>query len=597
MILFNPWGLLGLLALPAIVAIHLFRRRFRPQPVSGLFLYGPHVRTIDAGRKRQRLLWCASLFCELLAALALTWYFTDPHLSSREQAKHLVVVLDNRLRIAALTSDGSSVDARLRQTLDERLAKLDRDDRVTVIASGTPPRLLAGPEARPARAREAIAEWKPSDPWHELAEALTLAHALSDQEAMLLIASDRADADLPASVGFIARGQALPASGLTDVRWLNDTDGERIVARVLAQGGGARRTLELRSAGQVLARRELTLVSDQPQAVILPVPAGIGSTAQLLLTGADPLPFDDSAVLQRPERGAIRVRMTAKGPEAEAFTRACAALHDVIVDHDGLAAAHLLVSDHDELPPAGTWLVRVTAGHAKPVLGPFLARRGHPLLSDLDFNGALWSGGVTTQELAATPTASALLEAGDTVLISEEHRGRERRFTLHLSANGSTLMRHPAWPGLVANLIAVRRAALPGCRSINLPVGQPTIAVLPPGRSNLTINDPLGGSTRLIANGDGDVLIPGLPHAGLHRLELSGPDGVQPWRELTVLALDARLGNLTAASSSDREPAVSAITAVERTRSRLAHLLPIVLAAAIALSGWWWFRREEGHAP
>jgi len=39
MIFATPWGLLALLAIPGIVAIHLFRRRFPVRPVAGLFLW------------------------------------------------------------------------------------------------------------------------------------------------------------------------------------------------------------------------------------------------------------------------------------------------------------------------------------------------------------------------------------------------------------------------------------------------------------------------------------------------------------------------------------------------------------------------------
>ena len=38
MIFATPWGLLALLAIPGIIAIHLFRRRFPVRPVAGLFL-------------------------------------------------------------------------------------------------------------------------------------------------------------------------------------------------------------------------------------------------------------------------------------------------------------------------------------------------------------------------------------------------------------------------------------------------------------------------------------------------------------------------------------------------------------------------------
>jgi hypothetical protein len=53
MIFTSPLGLLALLAIPAIVAIHLFRRRFPPRPVAGLFLWQA-VTTDAAGRRKNQ---------------------------------------------------------------------------------------------------------------------------------------------------------------------------------------------------------------------------------------------------------------------------------------------------------------------------------------------------------------------------------------------------------------------------------------------------------------------------------------------------------------------------------------------------------------
>jgi len=45
----TPLGLLALVAIPAIVAIHLFRRRFPIRPVAGLFLWQMAQRTPEGG--------------------------------------------------------------------------------------------------------------------------------------------------------------------------------------------------------------------------------------------------------------------------------------------------------------------------------------------------------------------------------------------------------------------------------------------------------------------------------------------------------------------------------------------------------------------
>jgi len=59
------------LAIPAIVAIHLFRRRFPVRPVAGLFLWQLGRQTPEGGGKISRLPITRSLILECLAALAL----------------------------------------------------------------------------------------------------------------------------------------------------------------------------------------------------------------------------------------------------------------------------------------------------------------------------------------------------------------------------------------------------------------------------------------------------------------------------------------------------------------------------------------------
>ena len=595
MILGAPLGLLALAALPAIVAVHVFRRRFRPRPVSALFLYGAQVRTVAAGRTRQRVLNRASLWLELLAAAALAWWLCDLHLTDREVATQIAVILDSRLRVSARAPGAGSAAERIRAALDARFATLTRDDRVTLIASGAPPRLLAGPGALPDDARRALAAWTPGAAWHELDDSLVLARSLAG-DGEVLLASDRLPPGLPPRIAMLACGRALATSGLVDARWLRDRDGERLVARVLAQGGAGHRTLELRTVdGAVLARQELALADRVPASASFALATAsapgtaVPAALVLALGGDDPLPGDDTATLLRPPHPPLRVQLALAGPARAMAERALAAVGDVVI---GGGSPQLLIGG-DDAPPAGAWQLRFAAGGAAPALGPFLARRGHALLREVDFTGVLWAGGLPDDALPAQTTA--LLEAGRAVLISERRRGRDRLVTLHLDAARATLGEHPAWPSMIANLLAARRDALPGPRQPNLLAGHPTTVVLPEGVPGVTLVADDGARARFLADGDGEVLIPGLERGGRQQLVLDGAD--QPWAELAVLPLDARQGDLAEAASGTRAGAGTVSGAAERRRSPLAHLLPIVLAAGAALAAWACFRREEGRAP
>jgi len=118
---------------------------------------------------------------------------------------------------------------------------------------------------------------------------------------------------------------------------------------------------------------------------------------------------------------------------------------------------------------------------------------------------------------------------------------------------------------------------------------------LPVGRTTLRLIEPDGREARLSADGDGVVLIPGLAKHGLHRLKLD--DEPAEWGSLNILPCDARQADLRQAETTSSDATTDGRGLVERKRAMLAHLLPIIAAALIALAGWFTFSREEGRAP
>src|SRR5665213_2103967 len=91
----NPWGLLALLALPLIILIHMYHRRFPPLVVAGLHLWSSETQQNLAGRRRETLPVTRSLILELLAALLLAVVLGDPRFGDVDKVLHLVAVLDN----------------------------------------------------------------------------------------------------------------------------------------------------------------------------------------------------------------------------------------------------------------------------------------------------------------------------------------------------------------------------------------------------------------------------------------------------------------------------------------------------------------------
>ncbi len=589
LVLAAPWGMLALLAAPAVVYIHWFRRRSPPRLITGLFLYPPPSSTAVSGRRRERLRVSASLCAELLAILALTWWLCDAFLASNQRGRHVSIVVDDRLRLHAHLPDGSTPAAAIHQQLAQRLMQLSAADRVTVIASGVVPRVLAGPAATPAQALAAVAAWQPNAAWHELEPATTLAQQITAQAAHdggeVLVASDRIPPDAIPGLGWLATGMPLAASGVADVRWLRDAAGERLVVRVVASGAAPARALEVRFAERVLAR----LSGVTAGTLIIPV-SGDAERLTVALRGDDPLPDDDQVEVLRPPQRTVHVAL-ALPPAVQAMVeRVLRGIAEVEIVPFTAATIDVLISTAEHICPTGAWWLRIapTAG-SDAALGPFLIRRGHPLARDLDGTGVLWAGAAPR---AALPMdAEPLISAGPQVLLSEQRRGRARWLTLHAEPLAGTLAVHPLWPSLLANLIAARRAALPGVIDPNRPSDQPTLVVLPTASTALYARGPgvADDSTRFFADADGAVLLPALAIAGAWQLQLAQE---QPaWQTLNVLAMDERMSDFTTATTRTIEPAATALVAVERQRSAAEKLLPLLLAAlAATLACWLWVR-------
>jgi hypothetical protein len=590
MILWNIAGLSALAAIPAIVLIHLFRRRFTPRPVSGLFLYGPPVKTIASGRTRQRILWYASLWAELFAVVCAAWYLCDPHLRSHMDARVMTVVLDNRWRMQAGTP-GQTVADRVRSEIDQRLAELSVHDRATIIISGQPPRILCGPAARSEEARHLLSTWNPTDAWHELTPAIAFAQSLSGTPTQTIVVSDRVPDDKISNVDYLAFGQSASNSGIADVRWWRDGNGQRIMTRIYAHGNPAPRSLQLRQGDIVLAQQTVATPSaNGDSTIIFPLAQDFAaSSLTVALTGSDPLPYDDVVHVAQPTFPVLHIALRCDPALSSPLKKLLSLFSDTIIDAPS-TTPHLIITDTAMTTATGTWVLRLQSLSDKAALGPFLMHRGHPVISGLDFTGVLWHGGAINQ----TENALPLIRAGDVTLFSEERIGRDRHWTCALDIKKSTVLSHPAWPSLLANVLATRRAALPGALTNTVLTTQITRVVLPVGSNTLSVVDASSKNASFTSDHDGVVLIPPCTVIGPLILSL---DGTTPWLTLQVIPCDSRMGDLTQATQAIVTSPTQSQAAVERVRSPLDHFLPLIFFLLAAGSAWFFFTREEGRAP
>ena len=474
----NPLGLLGLLTLPAIVAIHLFHRRFPPLLVAGLHLWGAEVRVPTAGRKRERLPISSSLILELLAALLLSLVLAQPRVSDSGKVLHLIAVLDDSASMSAVGADETSSRDRAVAELARRMKDAPRGSRTTLILTGRRPVMLAGPAVEWDVAESALANWQPTLPGHDILPALDMAVQLAENGGEVVFMTDalpEEDQPFPTEAEIVAVGESLSNVGITAARWTIDS--ETLVGRVFlrVRNEGPRPssvTVEGRSGDRVVFQSKLELSPEQELPLETEIPGGLARLVVTVKADRDALATDSTVSLVEPKVRTVRVAVNL--PDEHSALRPVRRVLEIATDVEDSdsEAAHLLIAEGGTLPESRRdlwWLgigpidaSEAAVKSARDLLGPYLKEKRDPLLEGVSLGGVIW-GGVQPVSIAVTPVISA----GQQLLLSRISGTRSTALLLNVDLGRSNLPESPDWPILINNLVEQRRNSLPGLRRWN----------------------------------------------------------------------------------------------------------------------------------
>lgn len=576
----SPLGLLALLAVPAVVVLHLYRRRLKHRRVAAVFLFAGERLVTDAGRTRTRLLRTPSLWLECLMALAAALWLAGPSFGG-SAARHVVFVLDDSASMAAGGGERAVAD------LNARLGDLGSHDRVSVLRTGPRGEILVGPRALPSEVGPALAAYRPSRPRHDPSAALDLARELASVRGEVVFLTDEPPPPGSRDLTVVALGEpAKNAAILTAQRFRRTGGDEELRVRIARYGALLATELTIRSGSNELLRRAVDLGAGTGE-VVVALPAGTGPV-QLEL-GDDALALDNTAwLLPEPVR-TVRVcdLLTDETREQLLLGRVFAALTGHVLDPDPLRA-QLVLAERPGQPLAGQTEVVISPGEGARDgwRGPFVVDRGHPWLSGLFLHGVVWLAG------REGPPGRVLAAVGNRTLLSEEFVGAGRRLWVNLDASAGNVMRSPDWPLLFANLLDAAREEVPGPVQANVVIGHEArfrrSLVAGAADRELWLDAPDG--TRQQGRG-GRVVGWIVEQPGLHRVIDSGGDerGAFAVRFFDPSESDLRglSRAVTAADAAEQNDGSLRDTSVER---RLLGLLLMLLA----LANWWVLARRAG---
>lgn len=496
-----PLAFVGLLGVPALVAIYLFRNRFRRQAVSSLMLW-PALRESRAGGRRLRRLQTPLLFVlELLAILLLVLAASEPHLRLRTSSRPLVVILDDSYSMLA-----GDRPARTR-AIEALRAQVRAQPPYSIrfLLAGERAAVLGDPVRAAAEAEPLLEGWQCRAAAARLDEAIALGAELGGELAQVLVLTDHAPAvDLPPQgrVQWWAFGKARGNVAFVNAA-RHDREGlDRCLLEVANLDGQPRQvtvTLAPLHGGEPLRRQVLDLGGDETGRLILQLPEGTPALEARLDGGA--LPLDSRVVLlptpTRPVRVDVRLR---DGRFRDLVERAVRSVRQAQLTP---VAPDLVIRDRDDDAEGGSaWTVQLIAEKdATAYRGPFVLDRAHPLTDGLSLRSVIWGAG-KSPGIDGRP----VLMAGNVPLIADSETptgagGSRHDLRLRLTPELSTVPDSPDWPILWWNIVQWRGGALPGLSRANVRLGEQVTLVLPEYRDSIDVRSPDGAPEKRAVKG------------------------------------------------------------------------------------------------
>jgi hypothetical protein len=195
----TPLALLGLLFIPAVIAMYLLKLRREERLVPSTLLWQRLVADIEANAPWQRLRRSLLFLLQLLLVLIIVLLAARPFFERPAGlARDIVLVVDTSASMGATDLSPDRLAAAKAAALDA-LRELPAGGKVSVIEAGRTARIVAAGSSDLGRIRLAIESIRATTASGDLGDALELASELASQsgDAEVLVATDAALATIP----------------------------------------------------------------------------------------------------------------------------------------------------------------------------------------------------------------------------------------------------------------------------------------------------------------------------------------------------------------------------------------------------------------
>jgi Aerotolerance regulator N-terminal len=454
----NPLGLLALLGIPAVLAIHFLQRKAVELPVSTLFLLERTQRDAASGRRFERIIPSIPLWMQLLAVVLLAWFLAEPRIRKSGSVQRIAVVLDSSASMGVFKQEAiASLIAEL-PIFQGPAASLE----LTVLESAPGrPRLYAGSSVD--ELKPLLEKWQPLDGLTDPTQALRLARSLVSREGTILYLTDTPAESLPFDAQLISVGDPIENAGFTGVTFSQEEGA--LIWRALVRNYAktpVERTWSLQTSGGGTEPRSIRLDAG----ALVTLQAAFPTDAQnvRLVLSSDRFTLDDTLPLVAPKPKELTL-FSATSPAFANLTEKLLRALDAATSTNDVATADLAITSYDPLEPvlpSGNSIIFVEdSTRTGAYLKGGIVAEPHPLLDSLNWQSLLIR---ETIELDRLPSDTVLLWQDKRPLIflrekpaaDQQPASRQLCFNFDLRLSPPPLRRiHPFWQS-GAHLAAAR---------------------------------------------------------------------------------------------------------------------------------------------
>ena len=399
----NPLGLLTLLGIPVVLAIHFLQRKSVTLPVSTLFLLERTQREATSGRRFERLIPSVPLWMQILAILLLTWFLSEPRFKKENSVQRVAIVLDSSASMGVFKSNAIS---RLGEILPSLRGSASTMELTLLPSLPGAERIYSGSSEDEMLA--ALEDFTPSSGITDPSGTLRLARSLVSNEGTVVFLTDTPREALPYEARLLSVGEAVENVGFTGITF-EEKQGS-LTWKVLVRNytsSPATRTWSLVTASGATDPRTFEIAPNSFASIQAAFPEGEKNVRIVL----DPDKFtqDDILPIVAPKPKTLAL-FTATSPAFQGLTEKLLRSLASTRPSTDAASSDLVISSYDPLDPTipdtnAVLFVEDPTSAGKYLRGGILAE-SHPLIDGINWQALLVR---ETLELPRLPTDRVLL--------------------------------------------------------------------------------------------------------------------------------------------------------------------------------------------